>query len=356
MRSLPAPDVIALHGAPALRWGVIGPGVIANDFTATLHANSDQRVVAVGSRSLDRAEAFAARHGAATAYGSYEALVADPGVDIVYIASPHPQHFEHAMLAIAAGKHVLVEKPMTTSPADTRTLVAAARAAGVFAAEALWTRFLPQSIVVAQLLADGALGTPRLALVDVGWPRPIRDDDRMFHPGGGGLLDAGVYGLWFAQFTLGRATDVRATGILTRDDPAALDALGPDTIAEGDVDLQSIATLRVGTGPDAPMASVTTTLLAPTDGRATLAGSAGVLRFTDHFVFPAGFVVRTADGVLEFTDPSGLHGRDGLVWQAAAAAHAIGAGRTEFAEHSLDDSIALADTLDSVRKAISTRA
>lgn len=354
VRVFPDPETVPLRAVPALRWGVIGPGAIANDFTSTLHAHSDQRVVAVGSRSQERADAFAARHGVPVAVASYEQVVTDPGVQVVYVASPHPQHFEHAMLAIAAGKHVLVEKPMTTSASDTRALAAAARAAGVFAAEALWTRYLPQSTVIARLLADGALGRPRLALIDVGWPRPIRHDDRMFDPhrGGGGLLDAGIYGLWLAQFALGRASTVTASGLWAADDPEARAALGAERTSGGGVDLQSVATLRAGTGPDGPVASVSTSLLAHTPGLATIAGSAATLRFTEHFVFPASFVVEDGDGISAWRDPSGLRGRDGLVWQAAAVAAAIGAGRTESPVHSLDDSIALAETLDAVRGAL----
>src|SRR5690606_32643818 len=129
----------------------------------TVHANTDQRVVAVASRSAARAEAFAARHGIPRSYGGYEQLVADPQVDIVYVAAPHAEHPRLALLAIAAGKHVLVEKPMAVSRAAAAEIVDAAVAAGVFAMEAMWSRFLPQTTVIARLLSDGAVGTPRSA-------------------------------------------------------------------------------------------------------------------------------------------------------------------------------------------------
>jgi predicted dehydrogenase len=336
--TFPQPDIPPLRGGAVLRWGVIGPGEIANDFTSTLHANSDQRVVAVGSRSRSRAEVFAGRHGVARAHDSYEALVADPDVDIVYVATPHPQHVAQALLAIDAGKHVLVEKPMTTSRADTERIADAARAAGVYAAEAMWTRYLPHSAVLARLLVDGALGEVTAALIDVGWPRPFDPADRMFDPaqGGGALLDAGVYGLWLAQFTTGPAVTVHAEGRLT------------DT----GVDAQSIALLR--SASDA-QATVTTTMLGRTDGCPTIVGTAGTVRFTDHFVFPASFEFATTAGATPWTEPSGLHGREGLVWQATAAAQYIAEGRTESPVHSLADSITLATTMDAVRAAVGAR-
>lgn len=333
--TLPPPEVTPLRGGPVLRWGVVGPGVIANDFTSTLHRHSDQRVVAVGSRSPERAAAFAARHGVESVHASYEALVADPTVDIVYVASPHPQHLEHALLAITAGKHVLVEKPMTTSAADSRALAEHARAAGVFAAEAMWTRYLPGTTVVARLLADGALGDVRLATVDVGWPHEPDSSDRMFDPaaGGGALLDAGVYGHWFARFATGAPVTSRTTG----------------AVSDRGVDLQSVT---VSTAAGGAQSVVTTTISAWTPGLAGIAGSRATVRWTEHFVFPASFAVHHGPEATHWEDLSGLRGRDGLVWQATAVAADVAAGRTESRVHSLDDSIGVAGSLDAARAAL----
>ncbi|MBA8990553.1 putative dehydrogenase [Curtobacterium pusillum] len=335
--TFPTAEVEPLRGGPRLRWGVIGPGTIANDFTATMHANSDQRVVAVGSRSPERAAAFAARHGVPSVHGSYEALVADPTVDVVYVASPHPQHLGHALLAIAAGKHVLVEKPMTTSEADTRTLAAAARRAGVFAMEAMWTRYLSGTTVIARLLADGALGDVQLVSVDVGWPHEPDPADRMFDPaaGGGALLDAGVYGHWFARFATGAPVTSRTTG----------------AVSDRGVDLQSVTVSTSG----GAQAVVTTTMTAWTPGLAVIAGSRATVRYTDHFVFPASFALHHGADATHWSDASGLRGREGLVWQTAALAQYVADGRTESPLHSLDDSIGLAATLDAARAALGPR-
>ncbi|PZE28880.1 MULTISPECIES: Gfo/Idh/MocA family protein [unclassified Curtobacterium] len=335
MFTFPEPDVPPLRGGPALRWGVIGPGEIANDFTAALHAATDQRVVAVGSRSRDRAAAFADRHGVPRAHTSYEDLVGDPEVDVVYVATPHVHHAEQALLAIRAGKHVLVEKPFTTSAADAVRVADAARAAGVLAMEAMWTRYLPQSAVLRACIDRGDLGEVHLALVDVGWPHDLGGLDRITDPalGGGALLDAGVYGLWFAQFATGAPVRIDATGRTSR----------------SGVDLQSVAVLTGATGAQA---SVTTTMLASTDGLPTIAGTEGTVRFTEHFVFPAAFTLRLGDTVHAWRDRSGLRGRQGLVWQAVALAAWATEGRTDSPVHSLDDSITLMRTLDEVRRQV----
>ncbi len=169
MSWFPDVQVPALRGGPTLRWGVLAPGAIAGDFTATVLANTDQKITAVASRSRVRGEQFAARHGIDAVAGSYEELVARSDVDVVYVAAPHSEHHPLAMLAISAGKHVLIEKPIAVSARQAEEIANAARSAGVFAAEAMWTRYLPQFDVLAQILDRGDLGSVQLATADVGW-------------------------------------------------------------------------------------------------------------------------------------------------------------------------------------------
>jgi predicted dehydrogenase len=213
------PDVRvpALRGGPVLRWGVLAPGGIAGDFTETVLANTDQRVTAVASRSIERAARFAARHGIDRVSESYEQLVADPEVDVVYVAAPHSEHRALSLLAISAGKHVLIEKPIAVSATEAEEIAAAARSAGVLAAEAMWTRYLPQFDVLHQVLERGDLGVVRLATADVGWRLGPDAPARFFDPaqGGGAALDMGVYGYWFAQFAIGRPVRIRALGGMT---------------------------------------------------------------------------------------------------------------------------------------------
>ncbi len=147
-----------------VRWGVIGTGGIAHSFVRDCTA-AGIAFVAVGSRTPERAEAFAAEHGIPRAYGSYEDLVAADDVDAVYVATPHSRHAEDALLAVAAGKHVLVEKAFTITADEARRVVDAARRADVAVMEAMWTRFLPQSAMIRQVIAEGASVAP-------GWSRP----------------------------------------------------------------------------------------------------------------------------------------------------------------------------------------
>ena len=159
------PDPLA---APSLRWGILGTGWIAERFVAALHRHTRQRVVAVGSRSVASAKDFAERTGVGRAHGAYADLAADPEVDVVYVATPHNHHRAHALLALDAGKHVLVEKPIGLSAAEAQEIADRAAERGVFCAEAMWTFFLPRYDVVRQLLDDGVLGEVRTVLADHG--------------------------------------------------------------------------------------------------------------------------------------------------------------------------------------------
>ena len=168
MTTLPLSRIRDPIDAPAIRWGVLAPGGIAHAWTAALHAATTSRVVAAGSRSLERAQAFAAEFGAERAYGSYESLVGDADVDAVYIASPHSQHHDHALLALGAGKPVLVEKSFTCNATEAAAVVEVARVQGLLAVEAMWTRFLPHIDVVRGCLEDGLLGEVRAVEADHG--------------------------------------------------------------------------------------------------------------------------------------------------------------------------------------------
>lgn len=197
-----------------IRWGVVGPGRIAESVLPDFAHVPDARVVAVASRSQDRADAFAARHGIDRAHGSYAAILSDPDVDVLYVATPHAQHAAFAAAALRAGKALLVEKSFTATPAGARGVVALARETGVFAMEAMWTRFQPAVVALRELVADGAIGEVRSVQADLGVAREYDPADRLFalELGGGALLDLGVYVVSFAQMLLGTPDTVTATG------------------------------------------------------------------------------------------------------------------------------------------------
>ncbi|GAA4686345.1 Gfo/Idh/MocA family protein [Frondihabitans cladoniiphilus] len=336
----PSAPVAPLRGGPVLRWGVVGTGEIAGDFIDAVHAHTDQRIVAVASRSAERGAAFASAHGVEHVVESAEQLAARDDVDILYVATPHTAHREGALAAIAGGKAALVEKPLATSEAEARGIADAARAARVFVMEAMWTRFLPHFVQLDALLREGALGDPALASVEVAWRADLSAGGRLVDPalGGGALLDMGVYSLWFAQFAIGHPASVQAVG---------------STLANG-VDLESVAALRSVSGA---LATASTSIRATAPGLATVSGTGGSVRFLDHFVFPASFSLTTTAGgagseTLDWSDTSGIAGRGGLAYEAAAVAAHVASGLTEAPEHTLDDSVSLAATSDAVRRSL----
>lgn len=182
-----------------IRWGILGTGFIAHTQTADL-VGCGFTVAAVGSRSQQTADAFAAEFGIPTAHGSYEALVADVGVDAIYISTPHPFHAENALLALRAGKHVLIEKAFTLTAAQALEVVEAGEAAGLVVMEAMWTRFLPHMLRIREIIAAGTIGDVRTLIADHNQNLPKDPLHRINNPalGGGALLDLAIYPVSFA--------------------------------------------------------------------------------------------------------------------------------------------------------------
>jgi predicted dehydrogenase len=199
-----------------LGWGILATGGIARGFTNDLNA-AGLRVAAVGSRTQERADAFAAEHGIPHAHGSWEDLVADEDVDVVYVATPHSAHAAAALLALDAGKHVLVEKPFTLNAGEARAVVDRAEAAGLVVLEAMWTRFLPHMLEVHELLAEGAIGDPQVLIANHDQDLPTDPNHRMNDPrlGGGALLDLGIYPISFAVDVFGLPERVDAVATYT---------------------------------------------------------------------------------------------------------------------------------------------
>src|SRR5918994_8019732 len=200
-----------------IRWGIVATGGIAHTLAGEILLLGDAEIVAVSSRTRERAQAFAGEFGIPRAYGSYEELLADGAVEVVYVATPHAQHAEVVDRAIDAGKAILCEKAFTTSLIDTEDLVRRARERGVFCMEAMWTRFNPLIVKASRIVVDGGIGEIRSISADLGF-RAQRDvADRVWNPtlGGGALLDVGIYPVAFAQMLLGSPETVAAHGTLT---------------------------------------------------------------------------------------------------------------------------------------------
>jgi len=334
---LPEPEILQADAVPALRWGVIGTG-IADRFVGAIHAHTAQRAVAVTARDAERTAAFAQRHGVPRVLPSVEALVTDPGVDAVYVSTPHPLHREQALAAIAAGKHVLVEKPIAMSAAEAEEITAAGRAAGVLVMEAMWTRYLPQSSILRQVVADGLIGELRTVIADFGFVAPEDRAHRLWAPelGGGALLDAGVYPISFASSVIGPLSLVAATGT-----------------AENGVD-SSAALLAAGR--DGTSALLGTSLVAALPVEAQVVGSEGRARLFSPFFGPTGIAVTRggfdSDETAEWRDRAfdALH--DGLAHEATAFAAYVAEGRLESPLHPHAEVVQVMRVIDDARAAV----
>jgi predicted dehydrogenase len=330
---LPDPDAV-----PALRWGVIGTG-IAGKFVAAIHRHTPQRAVAVAARDSAKTAAFAAEHGIGRVLASVDALVAEPDVDVVYVATPHPLHREQALAAISAGKHVLIEKPIAMSAAEAQEITDAGRAAGVLVMEAMWTRYLPQSAVMRALLADGAIGTVRLVTADFGFVMPYDPAHRLWAPelGGGALLDAGVYPISFAASVLGAPSRV-----LTEGDS------GP-----GGVDVRADMLLSYA---DGARSMLSTSLETALPVRASVVGTEGRIDIGSPFFGPSSITaVRgnfAASESATWSDQrlESLH--DGLAYQATALASFVADGLLESPVHTHEDVVGVMRVIDTARAAI----
>ena len=186
-----------------MKIGILGAGRIANSVAPTIAAVAKAECYAVAARSLDRAEAFAQKHGFAKAYGSYKELVEDEEVELIYITTPHSHHFEHMMLCLEHGKAVLCEKAFTMNATQAKKVYEYAREKGIYAAEAIWTRYMPSRKLVNEVLESGVIGKPSILTANLSYI--ISDKERIVSPelAGGALLDVGVYGMNFATMHFG---------------------------------------------------------------------------------------------------------------------------------------------------------
>jgi predicted dehydrogenase len=328
--ALPPPRTPDPMLAPPLRWGVLGPGWIAERFVGSLRWSTRQQVVAVASRDPGRAAASAARWGVDRAYGAYQALVEDPQVDVVYVATPHNAHRPSALLAIEAGRHTLVEKPLALNAAEVQELAAAARGNGVFLMEALWTVFLPKFDVLRQVLADGLLGKVRTVPAEVG--EHFGPEHRIMRAdlAGGPLLDLGTYPVALATLVLGPAERVLASG-----QPAPSGVNGQ----------ASILVSHAG----GAQSVLHTTLFSDTPTAATIAGTAATATIPGPFHQPGDLRVRFFDGAaLDHREPAAGHAA--LHFQAAHLAAAVGDGLLESPLRPLADSLTTIRVLDEVRR------
>ncbi len=313
-----------------LRWGILGTGGIAHIFVSDLGLTESGVVSAVGSRSQGSAERFADEFGIEGRHPSYESLVADPRVEVVYVATPHPMHRANAILALRAGKPVLVEKPFAMNAAEAAEIVTVARESGLFAMEAMWTRFLPHIAVIRDWLARGALGEIVTVTADHGQWFAEDPGFRLFAPelGGGALLDLGVYPVSFASMVLGAPNR-----IVSLSDPAFTG-----------VDAQTSMVFGYESGAQAVL---TCTLRAKSPTRASIVGADARIEIDGDFYAPAAVRLVPRDGAP--TRVESTHEGRGLRHQADEVARRLAGGELESPVMPLDETISIMETLDTVQ-------
>ena len=311
-----------------VRWGIVGPGRIAASVLPDFSHVPGAAVVAVASRSDQRAQDFAGRFGIERAYGAYADLMADDEVDALYIATPHPQHYDIALAGIAAGKALLVEKAFTATVDGAEEVIAAARERGVFCMEAMWTRFLPAIVAARRLVDDGAIGEVRQVQADLGVDRPYDPTDRLFDPaqGGGAMLDLGVYPVSLAQYFLGEPTSVDVVG----------------SLAPTGVDYEAGALLGYDDGRSA---ALLVSLRNPTPGMARIFGTGGWIEVPPRFHHPDRIVLHRPgrDPETIVRPPLGT----GYAHELIEVTQSVREGRTESAVMPLEDTLAVQRTLNS---------
>jgi predicted dehydrogenase len=333
----PETDAAAEADLAPIRWGILGAGGIAGKLAADLVATPGNTLVAVGARQAERAADFAGRFGAPRSYGSYRELVDDPDLDVVYIATTHPGHHEQALMAIEAGKAVLVEKPVCLNAADAREVFSAADAAGVFAMEAMWMRTNPLIRKAQELVAQSAIGELVSVRVEMGLGRPFDPTHRLYDlaNGGGALLDLGIYPVTFGWIFLGRPPAVAVSGSLS---PTG-----------------SYATVAMQWSyPDGRDAQLWCSAPVKTPYRALVVGTEGWIRTEGRFYRPTALTVNVGGQESRIEDPLDPDGF-GYSPEIAEVARCLRAGLTESPLVPAADTIAILDLLDRARAELGVR-
>lgn len=322
--------------AETVRWGILGTGKISRAFANALKEVPGAVLAGVASRGQDKADAFGREFGALASFGSYEALAAAEGIDLIYIGTPHPQHAENALMALRAGKGVLCEKAFTMNLREAEQVVTLARSKPLFLMEAMWTRYLPAYREVKRILASGEIGTPRQIVADFGFAANFGPEHRVFNPelGGGALLDLGIYPLSVAAGLLGPVTDIKAQAIM-----------GPTG-----VDVQTGFMLKHEGGA---MSVSSCSLLARTPAELTISGERGQVRMNSMFHRATSITVKLEDGSERTIDTPYLG--NGYVHEAIEAQRCWQQGLLESPEMKLDETLALMGVMDEIRRQIGLR-
>jgi len=322
--------------AQIIRWGILGAGRIARKFAADLSLVDGAQLMAVGARTKESADAFAAEFNIPHSHDSYAALVASPEVDIIYVATTHNFHYEHTLLCLNNDKAVLCEKPFAMNARQVKEMISLAREKKIFLMEALWTKFLPQYNKVIEMIKDDKIGEIRSVRADFGFTPPQPISPRLYDPelGGGSLMDIGIYPVFITLSLLGKPDDIEAT-------------MSP---TETGVDLQCAMLFKYKNGA---LAQLFSTNDSNTATEADISGTRGRIRMRGRFHELSAVIDYTSGRADEMQpvafdkDPSG----NGYQYEARHAGECLRMGLTESPVMSLQHSIDLIETLDVIRAA-----
>jgi len=321
-----------------IRWGILGAGKIANKFAADLRLVKDAELVAIASRNPKKIAAFTADFPVPLVFHTYEELAASPDVDVIYIATPHGFHRDHALLCLQHKKAVLCEKAFALNTYQVQDMINAARKHNVFLMEAFWTKFLPQYQKVNTLIKSGDIGEIKMIQADFGFRATTPTPQRLHDPalGGGALLDIGIYPVFLALAMLGKPVDVKAV-------------MKP--YASG-VDEQIAMTLTFENGA---LANLSATFAADTPVEATICGTLGYIRMSNRFHNATSQITLVKDK--QAPQAIEVHREDGYGYQFEArhVNSCLQKGLTESPVMCHNDSLLLIETLDRIRKSCGIR-
>jgi predicted dehydrogenase len=316
-----------------IKWGILGLGKIASKFASDLQLSADSVLYGVASRSLEKANDFKAKYNAVKAFGTYEELAKDPEVDVVYIATPHALHYSNTMLCLENGKAVLCEKPLGLHAFEAQTMVAKAAEKNLFLMEGLWTRFIPATEKLIQLLAEKAIGDIVFVQADFGFKPPFDPHGRIYNKslGGGSLLDIGIYPIYLSMLALGQPKSIQAT--------ARLNNTGIDTFCALLFDY-----------PNGAKAVLQSTFEATTPTEATIFGSEGFIKMHAPFHHTQKLTLH------RYSEPEQLFNLpiigEGYLHEIEEVVACIQNGQTQSSKHPHSVSLHLSNVLEAVKQRI----
>lgn len=326
-----------------LRWGICTGGEISHDFVASLQGHSDNHpIVAIATRSLERAQKFATKFKIPTAYGSYEELARDPNVDIVYIGAINTEHPRLSKLFLTNKKNVLCEKPLALTLHETQDVLKTAKESNVFFMEAVWTRFFPVSAKIRELVSSGKLGDVKSMLLNFGLDLPDRERTVKREMGGGALYDMGIYMVQMTTMVFGEGpTSSHTHGFLN----------------ENGVDEMYTTVMKF---PNKAMATLACTYKADYPNEVVIVGTKGRLRIPDHFWAPTDLIWSSPSGepieTFHFPTPESSAEYSlgplwsGMLYEADAVKQAIQEGKKEHALVSWKETELLATLMEKARR------